>query len=301
MRIRYLFVLMLVCADAEIRLNAEDAIPNRPVVAGKLRLEVRDRKESPAKSGQFVPGERSVEWNVAETAIIVCDMWEDHPCRMSAHRVDVMAPEMNRVISAARSLGVLIIHAPSSGIHYYEDTQFRQRVKAAPLVEPSVPIEGWCHLDPAREASYPIPYSTTVQDGCDDPIYEDRKNTSRRQHPAIKMMGYDGVSDRGGEILNLFEQLGIRNVVLMGVHTHYCVLGRSFGIRQMVRLGKNVVVVRDLTDAMYDPRKPPYVSHARGTELAVEHIEKFWCPSILSRDLTVVIPGSDIPRPQPGP
>ena len=60
----------------------------------------------------------------------------------------------------------------------------------------------------------------------------------------------------------------------------------------MVRLGKNVVLARDLTDAMYDPRKPPYVSHARGTELAVEHVETYWCPSILGDDLTRVVEGS---------
>jgi hypothetical protein len=65
----------------------------------------------------------------------------------------------------------------------------------------------------------------------------------------------------------------------------------------MVKLGKNVVLCRDLTDAMYDPRKPPYVSHQRGTELAVEHIEKFWCPSITSSDLVKVVPGSADPVP----
>jgi hypothetical protein len=80
--------------------------------------------------------------------------------------------------------------------------------------------------------------------------------------------------------------------VMMGVHTNMCVLGRPFGIRQMVRLGKHVVLARDLTDAMYDPRQPPFVSHARGTELVVEHIERYWCPSILSEDLTKVVPGS---------
>jgi hypothetical protein len=78
----------------------------------------------------------------------------------------------------------------------------------------------------------------------------------------------------------------------MGVHTNMCVLGRSFGIRQMVRLGKNVVLVRDLTDAMYDPRQPPFVSHTRGTEMVIEHIEKYWCPSVLSEDLTKVVAGS---------
>jgi hypothetical protein len=55
----------------------------------------------------------------------------------------------------------------------------------------------------------------------------------------------------------------------MGVHTNMCVLGRPFGIRAMVKLGRKVVLVRDLTDAMYDPRQPPYVSHARGTELVI--------------------------------
>jgi hypothetical protein len=88
---------------------------------------------------------------------------------------------------------------------------------------------------------------------------------------------------------------GIANIALMGVHTNICILNRSFGIRQMTRLGFQVALARDLTDAMYDPRKRPFVSHARGTELVVEHIEANWCPSILSEDLTRVIPGSDNP------
>ena len=61
----------------------------------------------------------------------------------------------------------------------------------------------------------------------------------------------------------------------------------------MVRLGFNVVLARDLTDAMYDPRDRPYVSHTRGTELVVEHIERYWCPSIVGSDLTRVVTGSD--------
>ena len=81
----------------------------------------------------------------------------------------------------------------------------------------------------------------------------------------------------------------------MGVHTNICILNRAFGVREMKRLGFNVVVARDLTDAMYDPRTRPFVSHVRGTELVVEHIEANWCPSIVSEDLTRVIPGTDGP------
>jgi hypothetical protein len=44
--------------------------------------------------------------------------------------------------------------------------------------------------------------------------------------------------------------------------------------------------VRDLTDAMYNPFRSPYVSHDEGTRLVVEFIEKFWCPTLLSADLS---------------
>lgn len=94
---------------------------------------------------------------------------------------------------------------------------------------------------------------------------------------------------------NVFSREGIRNVVLMGVHTNMCVLGRPFGIRMMVKLGFNVALCRDLTDALYDPRDKPFVSHARGVELIIEHIEKYWAPSFLSEDLKSVIPGSNNP------
>lgn len=33
---------------------------------------------------------------------------------------------------------------------------------------------------------------------------------------------------------------------------------------------------------MYNPRKAPFVSHFEGTRKIIEHIEKFWCPSITS-------------------
>jgi hypothetical protein len=64
-----------------------------------------------------------------------------------------------------------------------------------------------------------------------------------------------------------------------------CVLGRPFGLRQLAKNGKNVVLMRDMTDTMYNPARSPNVSHFRGTELIVEHIEKFVCPTITSDQL----------------
>jgi hypothetical protein len=61
------------------------------------------------------------------------------------------------------------------------------------------------------------------------------------------------VSDSGVEIYNLLRQEGITNVAIMGVHTNMCVLGRPFGIRQLTRLGLNVVLVRDLVPPQRQP------------------------------------------------
>ena len=107
-----------------------------------------------------------------------------------------------------------------------------------------------------------------------------------RQHPAIRIdEDRDAISDSGRELYSLYQHIGIRNVMLMGVHTNMCILHRSFAIKQMVRWGFTVALVRDLTDTMYNPARPPYVAHAEGTRLTVEFIERFWCPTIESRDL----------------
>jgi nicotinamidase-related amidase len=264
-------------------------LDDRPQVAGDLRLRVRSRQETAPGSKAWKVVERTIDWKACETAIIICDMWNDHYCVSAAQRVGAMAPHMNRVLTAARAAGVLIIHAPSGVTEAYADTAQRKRMQTASPVAPPAPIEKWCYLDPQHEAEMPV---DTSKCSCDDPNPRPAVRFFNRQHPALEIMGYDGISDRGDEIYNYLRKLGIKNVALMGVHTNMCVLGRPFGIRQQVRLGMNTVLVRDLTDAMYDPRQPPYVSHARGTEMVIEHIEQYWCPSILSADLTAVVPGT---------
>jgi len=263
-----------------------DRIPNRPKVAGTLRLRARRRTKDAGVS------EQALEWPVARTAIIICDMWDTHTCGMSAQRVALMAPRMNQVVSVARSLGVMIIHAPSDTMKFYEGTPWRERMRNASRAASAFPIINRCPRIPEEERDFPIDDSAG---GCDDPIVKPETGPPypwTREHPAIDIVGFDGVSESGQEIYNFCKQEGIDKIVLMGVHTNICILNRGFGARQMTRLGFEVVLTRDLTDSMYDPRTRPFVSHARGTELVIEHIERMWCPSILSEDLTQVVPGS---------
>jgi len=271
----------------------EARIANQPKVPGTLQLNVRERREEPKGSGKFKVSEQVLGWEVSETAIIVCDMWDDHHCKIAAQRVGGMVPRMNQVLSAARDRGVTIIFAPSETMNIYAGSPHRKRMEQARPAVPPVKIEKRCLRNPDSEPAT-LPVDTDLD--CDDcelgPVV--RRHT--RQHPGLDITGFDGISDSGEEIYNYCTQEGIKNVVLMGVHTNYCILARPFGIRQMLKLGKNVVLARDLTDALYDPRQPPHVSHARGTEIVVEHIETYLCPSVLSADLTRVIPGSDGPK-----
>lgn len=274
--------------------QAQDAMSNRPKVPGTLTIRARRRDQAGPKGKT---SEKLLRWEVAQTAIIICDMWDAHTCQLSAQRVAALAPGMNQVVNAARSLGVMIIHSPSDTMKFYEGTPERLRMQRAPVAEAPFPLLNRCPRDKAEEDSFPIDDS---EGGCDDPLV--KKETGppwpwTRENSAIQIGGFDGVSESGQEIYNFCKQEGITNIALMGVHTNICILNRGFGVRQMTKLGFHVVVVRDMTDAMYDPRKRPFVSHARGTELIVEHIESRWCPSILSEDLRRVVPGSDGPVP----
>jgi len=269
--------------------------PEIPKVPGVLAVQLKRRRK--VSGGPVIVEETVGKWKASETAIIICDMWADHPCAMAAHRVDRMAPRMNEVISLARDLGVAIVHSPSSGIHHYEDTPFRARVKRAKASTPPQPIKSWCYLDPEKEPPLPVVDNVSRINngvtGCDDPVPRLLPDCDRHQHPAIKMAGYDVVSADGPEIWNFLEQEGRKHIVLMGVHTNMCVLGRPFGIRQLTYLGKSVALCRDMTDALYDPQDEPHVSHKRGTEMIIEHIETHWCPSLIGADLTRVETGSD--------
>ncbi len=248
--------------------------PLRPATDGTIQFPARTRIRPFKGDDAWRETVVRQEFETAQTALLLCDVWDEHWCTGATGRVDDMAPRMNEVVSTLRGLGVQIIHAPSGTMEFYADTSQRLRMAAAPVVEPP---------DSLDVSDPPLPIDDSDH-GCDTPGCEPHQAWSR-QHAGVDIGEYDGISDDGREVYALFAQLGIVNLIIMGVHTNMCVLGRSFAIRQMTRWGIRVVLVRDLTDAMYNPAMPPYVSHDEGTELVVQHIEKYWCPTVLSSDL----------------
>ncbi len=245
--------------------------PSRPS-SEPLTLHARVRQvTAPAKGSGAEPSgatEKILRWDPAQTAIIICDMWNQHWCQGAARRVAELAPAINQTIAAARAKGILIVHAPSSCMDAYKDHPARKKAQEAPRAA-NLPkrIGEWCNQIPAEEKGiYPIDQS---DGGCDDGPQCPQGSPWKSQIAAIDIRPEDAISDSGAEIWNLLESRGITNVMLMGVHTNMCVLGRPFGLRNLARSGKNVVLVRDLTDTMYNSRRWPYVSHSRGPTVSL--------------------------------
>ena len=262
---------------------------------GDLALRLRSRVEDRAIPGRFALIEQSETWNPKETAVIVCDMWDLHHCLNAVRRGGELAPTMDRVLKTMRDRGATVIHAPSECMDAYADHPARNRAIAAPRSK-NIPagIGEWCKQIPSEErGAYPI---DQTDGGEDDDLTEHAewaaklakmgRNPKAPWKSQTEMLTIDEAKDYisvgGEEIWSILEQRGIKNVVLMGVHLNMCVLGRPFGLRQMAKNGRKVVLVRDMTDTMYNPAMPPKVNHFAGTDLMVEHVEKYVAPTITS-------------------
>jgi nicotinamidase-related amidase len=226
-----------------------------------------------------------------DAAVVICDMWDATQCVSAARRAAALAPRIDDVASRLRQRGALIVHAPAGCMDYYAGTPARERARRAPRVESPVPID-WNDWDAAREAPLPPSLADDTPCSCEpgergDPCTTwDVPYPWTRQTASIEIAPVDAVTDSGEELLALLTERGIDDVVVMGVHSNRCVLGRPYGIRQLVYWGKRPVLCRDLTDSYHrDPR-----GHEWGNEQMAAHIERYWCPTLTSSDLTASIP-----------
>src|SRR5580698_11346032 len=96
-----------------------------------LQLTLRSRLPDAATAVR----EKKVEWDPKKTAIIVCDMWDQHWCKSAAARVNELAGPMNEMLKAARAQGVFVIHAPSTCTEFYKGTAQRKRALDAPFAK----------------------------------------------------------------------------------------------------------------------------------------------------------------------
>ena len=258
--------------------------------ASAPNLVLHERSRAAGRGGQTVT--RTAEWDPKTTAVIITDMWDKHWCDVATARVAEMAPAINNFVSIARAKGVFIVHAPSETMDFYRDAPGRKLAQNAPRAA-NLPsnINDRClyagHKFLGERGVYHL------DGGCSAPCGDRpcmQHTAWKRQISTIEIQPGDAISDSGEEIWNLFQQRGIKHVMLVGVHTNMCIINRPFGLCNWKRQGVDAVLVRDLTDSMYNPQKPPHVDHFTGTDRIIAYIEKYLAPTVLSTDITGAAP-----------
>ena len=273
------FICLLIFTNINVNLKAEI-----------LKFTLRNSTDS-------IHNWKKVKWNSDEVAIIICDMWDSHHSVTAVRRVNEFAPRLNQVINSLRNKGVTVIHSPSDCMPIYKNHEARRRALSVPLVT-DLPesIVSWCHRIPEEENSfYPIDQS---DGGEDEDEFENQqwaeklKSEGRnpgtpwlRQTPTLEIKDEDYIASEGDVVWSILKNNKIKHVILSGVHTNMCVLGRPFGLRQMIRCGMDTVLMRDATDVMYNPRRWPYVSHFTGLDLVIRHIEENVCSTITTNQI----------------
>ena len=226
-------------------------------------------------------------WGDARIAVVICDMWDTTQCRSAARRVVEMAPRLNEVVARLRQDGALIVHAPAGCMAYYAGFPARTRVQRG-STNPRVRVD-WNEWDAAREAPLPAALGDDTPCSCEpgqactagSPPYP-----WTHQIDTIEIDSNDAITDDGGELLALLEDGDFQDVLVTGVHLNRCVLGRPYGIRQLVYWRKRPVLCRDLTDSFHRSA----LGHEAGNEAMIAHVERYWCPSITSDQIVGGMP-----------
>ncbi|MEP7366169.1 MAG: isochorismatase [Acidobacteriota bacterium] len=242
-----------------------------PALFGASTLPMRRRNESGPRDTQS-------PFDPSRSAIILCDMWDKHWCRGANERLVPIIERSRPLLEAARKRRMVIIHAPSETMQFYKDAPQRLAAINAPKAAPPSAL--------ALDAP-PLPIDDTGG-GCDT---GDPKNVKMwtREHAGVLIAPEDFISDKGDEVYSILKLRGIQTLFVMGVHTNMCILNRTFAIKQMSKWGVQCVLIRDLTDSMYNPADRPFVSHEKGTNLVIEFIERYWCPSTTSANLLAAL------------
>ena len=295
---------------ASMRVGA--AAPN---AEGVFDLSLRRQQPGSEDRAFWRTVESPAEWKASETAVIVCDVWDLHHCRRAVERLTEFAPRIAELCDTVRAAGGTVIHAPSDCMPGYASHPARDRVlelvaRNLPAgFEPPPAGKGtWCSgIAPESLDEYPLDQSLGGED--DEPAEHaawaaELERMGRNPKMPWKMQSAlvpidaekDFLSDNGAEVARVLAARGIRHVMLVGVHLNMCVLGRPFGLRRIGESGRDVVLVRDLTDTMYDPAQWPWVSHFTGTDRMIDHVERHVCPTISSAQ--VLEDGSEFRSPR---
>lgn len=256
---QYLILLLLVFPVSAQRSYATKK-PAQPLMVNYLTCN--------AATGESIV--TPTELNPGKTAIIVIDMWNYHWCMTASERVSAMVPRMNAVLDAARNIGIQVIWNPTDVVTSYS---------GYPQYERAIAVEHR-HAPEIRE---PLVTKFTARMGrcmCGQGFHCTVNYGHDSMHPELNIADNDLISSSTDEIYSLLSDLGITDIIYMGVHTNICVYGKPGALSYMWQAGFNCLLARDLNDAFTHYDSETGYTPDKGTTESDENLQSAGIPNI---------------------
>ena len=231
-----------------------------------LNLQVRyyhdeTRDDEPVHEKNFVRREIDMALPVAETALVLVDVWNVFRRVSAMKRAEVATREaVVPVLDACRGVGMTIIHAPSPKIaeQYPQLARHAAPERAAPRDWPPRDFR-------ARTGEYAAYGGTRYRFPGRKWPYEELTIS-----PAIEVRDEDEVIATGDQLHAFLRERRILHLLYVGFAANYCVIGRDYGIRAMGKRGYNIVLLRDATGGV---EYADTLDRMWATELAIREVE----------------------------
>lgn len=209
-----------------------------------------------------------------EVGILVVGLWDSHNCKVAHKILDEICPKANTFIKKCRKEGMHIIFGSSSLLKNPKYKHLGKNIKA--------PFQSF--KDKGINIP-PLPF-----DDSDGGIVEKNPDFNRKNvgmHPAIEIENGDCMSGNNKEILNYLLYNKVKLLLVVGVHLNMCVLDRPYAIKNLIRYGMKVSLVKDLTDIMHSG-KLDNMTRDEAQNKMIDWVEYNICPTTTTEDVTFI-------------
>lgn len=236
-------------------------------MASTLKLTVRYFQDStphgvPCREENFQRREFLMPLPVAETALVLVDVWNTHFIESWRERSEeVTDAAIEPALRAARLAGLTIVHAPSPGVAQ----QFPADQQQPPAI---VDIAKWPpKAFRARAGRFSLHRNPREQGPGWPPDWANQLGLS----PAITVQDGEPVVATGAQLHTTLEDREIMHLLYLGFAINWCVLGKDYGVRAMKDRGYNTILLRDSTTGV---EFPDTLETLQVTEIAVREVEQ---------------------------
>jgi hypothetical protein len=213
----------------------------------------------------------------SEVGILLVGLWDTHNCLIAQNILDQICPEINKFITRYRGLGSKVILGSSSLGGKPEYRKYRQAIKGV----------GFSTFKDYGMNYPPLPFDDSFDGGIEEPN-PDFVRSNVKLHPSIQLDDNDLISGNAKEIVNYLNHHHIKHLLVVGAHLNMCILDRPYAIRNLLRYGVNVSIVRDLVDPLYNSKSPPEgypKTREEAKNLLLNYLEKYYCPTTSTHEI----------------